>query len=407
MAIDLTAQIPRDGSLALSVDAEPKLGALTLLLIRTGSVPAFTSLSLSGDTRRYQIDNLSRHQRYRVAALGLRNGQSELSNWLTVTPRAGLAPLPAEAGDGLGAHLGRIERVTVMPQDQRLTVYWRRSPGFVDRVIVELLDHGRPWKSFALEPEVQSLALDATRGAPLCNGRTYELRVSARFADLQQSDSPIVRAVPATQGDERAQNRALPQAALVYPCLALAPEVQVFTDDEPVASAGEAVATLHCFHCRSLVEWQAWHLRCRGCGAEFIPNGRGDFLDLARLRFGTCRCCLPQKILIQRHGSAALCCSHSGKEHIRLADGTFALIEELPYGLCQCCRPRRPLQKQGQQVVCSRSGEKHRNEQGAWVLVPSAPVFDAAAIDDLLDAGLAEICSTGVSRGSAKPRSRR
>jgi hypothetical protein len=50
-------------------------------------------------------------------------------------------------------------------------------------------------------------------------------------------------------------------------------------------------------------------------------------------------------------------------------------------------------------IRCSKSGEVHRNEQGRYALVPSVAVFDATAIDDLLDEGLAEICATGVSRG--------
>ena len=75
------------------------------------------------------------------------------------------------------------------------------------------------------------------------------------------------------------------------------------------------------------------------------------------------------------------------------------LIEDLPYGLCQCCRPRRPLAKSGDDVRCAKSNELHRRSGDQLVLVPSAPVFDARAIDELLDAGLAEICASGVSRG--------
>ena len=84
------------------------------------------------------------------------------------------------------------------------------------------------------------------------------------------------------------------------------------------------------------------------------------------------------------------------------------LIEDLPFGLCQCCRPRRPLErKAGGSIRCSRSDEVHDNDGAArWVLVPSQPVFDAAAIDDLLDAGLAEICSSGVSGSRRGNRSR-
>jgi hypothetical protein len=46
-----------------------------------------------------------------------------------------------------------------------------------------------------------------------------------------------------------------------------------------------------------------------------------------------------------------------------------------------------------------KSNELHRRSGDQLVLVPSAPVFDAAAIDELLDAGLADICASGVSRG--------
>ena len=78
---------------------------------------------------------------------------------------------------------------------------------------------------------------------------------------------------------------------------------------------------------------------------------------------------------------SGLRCAHSGKEHIR-DRSTFLLIEDLPFGLCQCCRPRRPLAKQPDASVrCTKSHELHRRSGEEFVLVPSAPVFDAAAID--------------------------
>ena len=129
----------------------------------------------------------------------------------------------------------------------------------------------------------------------------------------------------------------------------------------------------------------------------------GEYLDIARLRFGTCRCCTPSKILVQQPGADLLVCSYSGKEHIRLA-GTvgFRLIEDLPHGLCQCCRPRQPLIKEGDVIRCGKSRETHRNVDGRYVLVPTEMVFDAKAIDELMDAGLADICQAGVSRAGRR-----
>jgi len=161
---------------------------------------------------------------------------------------------------------------------------------------------------------------------------------------------------------------------------------------------GEAALQILCGRCRGPTEWRDYTLRCKSCRAEFIANQRGDYLDTAKLRFGTCKCCLPRKLLVQDAGSEALRCAHAGKEHIR-SGSSFLLIEDLPFGLCQCCRPRRPLAKSGHDVRCTKSNELHRRSGEQFVLVPSAPIFDAAAIDELLDAGLADICSSGVSRG--------
>lgn len=403
MSIELRTTVPRDGSVALSWRAASQPRSWTLLVIRTGAVPAYTAWNLSGELESYQINNLSRHQRYRIAVM---SGDS-ISPWVEVTPRADLEPKVDEDVEGIRPHVAGLERVTVMPQDARLTVYWKRSPGFVDKVVVELLQEGQPWKQIEVEPEVTSVSLDKHRGIPIMNGRPYGVRLHTRFAGGVQHSSEIIRCATAPQGQERAANRGFRQDALIYASLALTPEVRIFDDDEASAPAEETpAAEIVCFQCRQGVEWDSYRLVCRGCGAEFIPNGRGDFLSISCLRFGTCKCCLPKKILVQRPGSQALTCAHSGKEHIRFpgAEG-YHLIEDLPYGLCQCCRPRRPLIKRGQKICCTKSGEKHRNESGSWVLVPSDPVFDAAAIDDLLDAGLADICSTGVSRGAQRRRS--
>jgi hypothetical protein len=403
MSIELRTSVPQDGSVALSWRAsDSRPSSWTLLVIRTGSVPAYTAWNLSGDIDSYQINNLSRHQRYRIAVAG----GDAISPWVDVTPRVNLEPKPDEEIEGVRPYVAGIERVTVMPQDARLTAYWKTTSGFVDKVVIEVLQGGQVWKQLEVPPEVTSLSLDKHRGVPLMNGRTYGIRLHTVFGGVNHS-SETIRCTTAPQGQEREANRGFPQDSLIYASLALTPEVKIFDDedDAPVQERAPA-AQIVCFQCRQTVEWDSYRLVCRGCGAEFIPNGRGDFLDVGRLRFGTCKCCLPKKILVQRPGSQALTCAHSGKEHIRFpgAEG-YHLIEDLPYGLCQCCRPRRPLVKRGQKICCSKSGEKHKNENGSWVLVPSDPVFDAAAIDDLLDAGLADICSTGVSRGAQRRRS--
>ncbi|MBI4864313.1 MAG: hypothetical protein HY815_29250, partial [Candidatus Riflebacteria bacterium] len=385
--------------------------------IRTGAVPSYTSLRLSGDLQRYQIQSLSRHQRYRIAVLGTAGEGNGLSRWIDVTPRAGLAAVAPEP-DGrqdLAAHVARVGRLTVMPQDRRLTVYWTLARGFADRVVLEVSRAGQAWHRMELEPEVASISLDRSRGVPVSNGSVYGVKVGVSFAGVMYALSAEVVATPAPQGNERRANASHPQENLIYPTLSVSPELRVFPEDDGVLPGAESrPLELVCCHCRQEVRWHEYRLRCDRCNAEFIPNGRGDFLEVARLRFGTCRCCLPRKILVQKGDSTSLICVHSGKEHIPMPDRsgngassrTYQLIEDLPYGLCQCCRPRRPLVQESGGIVCGKSKERHRNERGRYVLVPTEPVFDAKAIDDLLDAGLAEICSTGVSRGTAKAKRR-
>jgi hypothetical protein len=410
MSFPLEARVLSDGAVSLDWSGAPSARTFDLLFIRTGAVCAYTALRLAGDVRRYEVQNLSRHQRYLLAVLASELGgaaprggpaRQVCSPWLSVTPRAGLPPRP-EAGDLLGEHLARVSRLTVMPQDRRVVAYWDTTAGFVDEVAVEVSRRGRVVSRVTVEPEVRSLSFDAARGVSLENGETHALQVHTLFAREVRSSSAAVLFTPAPQGRERASNRAHPQHPLVYPTLDLSPEIQIFEEDVAAAPTGTAAPTgeLTCVHCGASVVWNEYRLLCSGCRAEFVPNGRGEHLDLSQLRFGTCRCCRPKKILVGRAGSDALVCAHSGKEHIRVP-GTpgYLLIEDLPHGLCQCCRPRRPLQRRGTAVVCSRSGEQHRNESGRYVLVPSQPIFDASAIDELLDAGLLEIDTTGVSRG--------
>lgn len=400
MNAQLTAQVPQDGALVLAWSQDFSARNHDLLIMRTGAVPAFTFLQLDGKTQRYEFNNLSRHQRYRVAVLAHGAQQSAASPWLSITPRQGLEPRVEEGSDGIERHVARITRLTLMPQDQRITAYWQRAAGFAEKLILQVHHHNKLLKSVELEPEVNSICLTAERGFSLKNGETYSVRLRTRFAGMLQDGPEEVRCIPAPDTQERHANQSLPQQHLIYPCLSLSPELRIFDDDpECVTPADAQTRSILCIHCRGAVQWRSYHLRCQGCGAQFIPTGRGDYLDVAQLRFGTCRCCLPHKILIQKKGSDALVCAHSGKEHIRLPGAPeFHLIEDLPFGLCQCCRPRRPLEQHGKDICCSKTREKHRSEQGRYVLIPSQPVFDATAIDELLDAGLAEICSTGVSR---------
>ncbi len=411
MAVELRVTISGDGGLELSWDADREPSGWMLLIQRTGTVTAHTALLLSADTRAYRIDHLGRHQRYRLAVLGLTaEGPPDASAWWTATPRQGLKALKERDPLDLETCTARAKGLLVMPQTQRLTAWWKLTPGFVDQLVVELWQAEDLIARLDLEPEVTSLSLDATRGVPLTDGMAYQLSLRTGFAGHLFDGPDPVTCVPAAQGAERAANRDLPQDHLVYPTLSLAPELDVFGEQaEPDATEPDArPATIVCMHCRHEVRWDAWRLRCPGCGAEFIPNGRGAYLDVARLRFGTCRCCLPKKILIQKAGSSSLVCAHTGKEHIRApgAEG-HSLIEDLPYGLCQCCRPRRPLVRQRGKIVCSKSSEEHVNQAGRWALSPSAPVFDASAIDALLDAGLAEISETGVSRGRGAKKGKR
>ncbi|MDQ3338423.1 MAG: hypothetical protein M4D80_24925 [Myxococcota bacterium] len=387
--IDLAARVVDDGQVAL--EWRGTYASYWLLAIRSGAKPGFTTLKLDGATRKYRFANLGRHQRYRFAVLAAREGQQVCSQWLSATPRAGFEV--AADGEGIAQHLATLDRIVVMPQDRRLTLYWQLGPGFIDKVLVELRRGTAVLATYELEPEVRSFTIDASRCRALANGTAYTIAARARFA-LTDSPPCEVACTPAPQGEERAANRAHPQSHLVYPCLSLAPELDVFGE-----GTTEAAIQILCGRCRGQTEWRDYTLRCKSCRAEFIANARGDYLDVTKLRFGMCKCCLPKKLLVQDVGSEALRCAHAGKEHIKNGSA-FLLIEDLPFGLCQCCRPRKPLAKTGaEDIRCAKSNELHRRSGDQFVLVPSAPVFDAAAIDELLDSGLADICASGVSRG--------
>jgi len=396
MALDFAGQVIDDGHVALEwAPHAGKFKTYWLLAMRTGAKPGFTTLELDGNTYGYRFANLGRHQRYRFAVLAARDGAQVCSPWLSATPRAGSTLAREDAG--VTEHLAKLKSLVAMPQDKRITLYWMLGPGFVDRVSVEIRRGIAVLGTYELEPEVKGFTIDPERCRGLLNGTAYTVTARAKFA-LAESESRSLTVTPAPQGQERDANRNNPQLPLVYPCLSLAPELDVFGDAKEEPSTVQIV----CGRCRGRTEWRDYNLRCRACNAEFIANQRGDYLDVTKLRFGTCRCCLPRKLLVQDVGSTSLRCVHSGKEHIRAAGlSTFMLIEDLPHGLCQCCRPRRPLERKADDTIrCSKSNELHnQGERGGFGLVPSAPVFDAAAIDELLDAGLADICANGVSRG--------
>lgn len=395
--------IPKDGAIRFAWTAAERAESVSLLLVRTGAVPGFMRMKLASDVGGYEVHGLSRHQRYLCAIASHTGGTMEVSSWRSVTPRFGLETTVETSRNGVEAEIARLSALRVMPQSKRLTAYWTLGKGFVDELELRVSQAGSLVLAMRVEPEVRSVVIDSAR-CVLDNGVPYELTLTPRFG-ASAGATLTASAVPAVQGEERAANRALPQAGIVYPFLALGAEVDPFSE----ASAPAVVQTITCCHCQSTVTWVDYRLRCGGCSAEFIPNGHGDFLDLARLRFGTCACCLPKKLLVQEPGSDALVCAHSQKEHLRLSgENGYRLIEDLPFGLCQCCRPRRPLERKRDAVVCTKTNEPHRATTGnGYVLAPSAAVFDAAAIDELLDQGLAEISASGISRGRTQQGARR
>ena len=194
-----------------------------LLVERTGARPGYTSLTLDGGVKAWRFENLSRHQRYRIQ---VRAPGDQASACVDVLPREGStavteqgAPMP-QAG---------ITQLLVMPQNRRLTAYWTLSSGFVDRTVVAVHVEGRLLGRWELEPEVRSLSVDAARVAALQNGMVCDVTVATRLGTVVQ-DVMTVRAVPAPQGREREANRALTQAGLVYPCLSLTDELDLFGD---------------------------------------------------------------------------------------------------------------------------------------------------------------------------------
>ena len=65
----LVARVIQDGAVHLSWPKNEDAHCYYLLIIRTGSVPAYTCLRLDKHTTSYQINNLSRHQRYLTQVL--------------------------------------------------------------------------------------------------------------------------------------------------------------------------------------------------------------------------------------------------------------------------------------------------------------------------------------------------
>ena len=161
--IQLAGNVVDDGQVAL--EWRGAYPSYWLLAIRSGAKPGFTTLKLDGGTRSYRFANLGRHQRYRFAVLAAKDGEQVCSPWLSATPRAGVE-ITREAGE---LPIAALERLVVMPQDRRLTLYWQLGPGFVDRVIVELRKSTIVLATFELEPEVKSFTIDAARCRQLAN----------------------------------------------------------------------------------------------------------------------------------------------------------------------------------------------------------------------------------------------
>lgn len=403
-AMPLTVTVPSDGSVQLCWPADAA-ESVSVLFVRTGLRPGFMRWRLQGGLGRYTVSGLSRQQRYLCAVVGHAAAKSELaeSAWVSVLPNAETfgqtaaqtASLPVVA-TRLRDFAAQVQSLRVMPQSRRMTVYFKLSPGFCEQVVIEVLRSGAPIARLSVEPEVTQLVLDEARVGGLRDGEVYEVNVSAVFGGVASAPRAVA-CVMAAQGEERRANAALPRDGVVYPCVEFGDELDPFAEQ---TGAAQGAREIICVHCRKAVRWRDYRLMCAGCSAEFVPNGRGAYLDVAALRFGTCRCCMPKKVLVQDGADHALACVASRKEYVRLpGEATYRLIEDLPLGLCHCCRPRRALVQVGQEVRCATSRELHRPTGGnGFALVPQAPVFDAAAIDELLDAGLAEIGARGVSR---------
>jgi hypothetical protein len=287
-----------------------------------------------------------------------------------------------------------------MPQDRRLTVFLGRTPGFVTGFMLLATSARGPLGRLQLDPDCTSVVLDATRFPDLTNGAAVRLEVTPCLGALA-GDARVIDAVPAPPGDERRLNAHLDPAGLVYPSLGVGAELDVFAE-RPSPTAAERIV---CGRCGAEVAWRGYELACAGCGAEYIPNGFGAYLDRGALRFGTCLCCLPRKVLIAPAADAELVCAHSGKAHIQKTGAPgFELVESLRLGLCQCCRPRRPLGETAGRITCSATRAAHVASPHGFVLATDSPIIDAAVIDALMDAGLADLTSRGVTRAAPEPK---
>jgi hypothetical protein len=115
--ITLEAAVAESGSVDLGWGGA-KVDRYHLVIIRSGGVPAYTSLQLAGSTRRYAITSLSRHQRYLVAVLGVRGSATLVSPWLSLSCFRGHLYRGRESAPPMSDELSRFLYQELAPEER-------------------------------------------------------------------------------------------------------------------------------------------------------------------------------------------------------------------------------------------------------------------------------------------------
>lgn len=141
-----------------------------------------------------------------------------------------------------------------------------------------------------------------------------------------------------------------------------------------------------CPYCTGALLSQDGLLQCNTCRKRFTFRVTdGEIVDVERLLYGVCRCCLLRRPIV-RNGEFTVC-SLSNERYIEYK-GEYLRLLGLPFGLCSCCDNPRPLTVDSEsRIICTDTGAEYvRNLDGTTVRKP--PVVDISSPTSSIEAAL-------------------
>ncbi len=146
-----------------------------------------------------------------------------------------------------------------------------------------------------------------------------------------------------------------------------------------------------CLYCGCSLVSQNGLLQCSNCRKSFTFRVvDGEMVDVERLLYGVCRCCLLRKPIVRSRGF--MVCSLSDERYVEYR-GEYLRLLDLPFGLCSCCESPRPLTANSQsEIICTDTGVEYvRNLDGAIVRKPpSIDLSSASSVEAALNDGTAQ-----------------